>query len=272
MEVCPMCQLPSGARQLLALILEYVESDIPTPSHAQLALALGVERRTIQRWARQLRDSGLADSSQGRVGIIPLVENTQHPIENVACSPQHPIENVACDHDHIRSKMSHVAPNIRSKMSHVGSPDRIATPSEINIRSKMSHVRSVGGGGDHDLSSDPPPPPTHQPKTAQPCETRLGRFLAANGIVAARLFDREELDADRWIAWFKVQRAERLTDSRIVSLMKLGAPLDWIPPVPIAPAQDDAGAIAPAELRVGMSPEDAERRYQQLHGQKRWRS
>lgn len=269
MEVCPMCQLTSGARQLLALILEYVENDTPTPSHAQLALALGVERRTIQRWARQLRESGHADSSQGRVGIIPLVESAQHPIENVACSPQHPIENVACDADYIRSKRSDVGANIRSKMSHVESLDRSTTRSDMNIRSKMSHVVSGGGGGDHDHVIDSPPSPPRQQITARPCETRLGRFLAANGIGAARQFDREELDADRWIAWFKAQRADRLTDSRIVALMRLGAPIDWIAPVAPA-AQDDAGAIPPTESRVGMSIEEAERRYQAAHGAKRW--
>jgi hypothetical protein len=109
-----------------------------------------------------------------------------------------------------------------------------------------------GGGGDHHHEQNPPPTPTRQRKVAQPCETRLGRFLAAHGFGAAREFDRSDLDPERWIAWVRDQLDRGVGRDRIVHLMRLGAPLEWEPPKPAEPLtpgavdHDQAEPLTPA--------------------------
>jgi hypothetical protein len=132
---------------------------------------------------------------------------------------------------------------------------------------------SGGGGGDHDSVKDSPPTTTPTAKKAQPCETRLGRFMAANGFGAAREFDRPELDSNHWIHFIRLQLESNVSKERIVHLLRLGAPLEWIAPVPVAPTAtaplDDAGEVPDMTPAVAMPIDQAMHRWNQRHGAKR---
>jgi hypothetical protein len=138
------------------------------------------------------------------------------------------------------------------------------------------HVGSVvtpgGGGGDHDPLEDSPTinqTTTKKPK-AQPCETRLGRYMAANGFGAAREFDRPDLDSNHWIHYIRLQLESGMSKDRIVHFLRLGAPLEWVAPSPVVPmvASDEQPDEQPG-LVAAMPIDAAMGRWNKKHGGKR---
>lgn len=237
------------------------------PTREEIATALGVEIRTIQRWLAELREANILTEQPVGRRLLCIFSNpawvthdvmgdrliTRPADHLIARSPDQAITHAPHDRDQFLEQQD--APKSGFSENPITDPPIIPS----------------GGGGDHhDPLGDSPPTTTATAKKAQPCETRLGRYMAANGFGAAREFDRPELDSNHWIHFIRLQLESGMSKERIVHLLRLGAPLEWIAPAPAAPAApDDAGELPPMTPALAMPIEQAMNRWNKHHGAKR---
>jgi hypothetical protein len=264
-----------GARNLAHVILIKAHSSL-LPTRESLAELLGVDVRTIAGWLTELRAAGAMRTYRaGRRNFFIVNDSGLASIGDPTISD--PTISDPTISDPTISDPTISDPQIPNQgMSRTRFLEQQEASNNLFFENPISDpaiLPSGGGGGDHDSVKDSPPTTTPTAKKAQPCETRLGRFMAANGFGAAREFDRPELDSNHWIHFIRLQLESNVSKERIVHLLRLGAPLEWIAPVPVAPTAtaplDDAGEVPDMTPAVAMPIDQAMHRWNQRHGAKR---
>jgi hypothetical protein len=191
---CPFCALSAGAKSLLGLVLEYVAADQQVPSQARLAELMGVQRRTIERWVRQLRESGLVETLPRHVGIdLPIGfdrEGADLPTQSDREIGRLPIG--------MSREIDLPTQNDREQHGALSGQTRLP----IGFDREIAH-----GGGDHVSRIDSTPKhPTRSPRTAVLVSTDTGRYLVTEGFSVTKAVQFEKLPLDQVRADYQRRR------------------------------------------------------------------
>lgn len=223
-------KMPYSVRVLASVILLFQGTGEP-PGREDLAAAMGVDTRTIDRWIDVLRDQQLIETLRdGKRNVFGFMEprkgQTTKRIDSASPKKRTRKPSVMSNHD----RMIEVgAPTDRSIIDHpiidhpIDSKPRKASRRRINGKlDRMIDSAPVGGvGGAHDLNEDREPT-TSTPRG--PLKTRHAKHMLRLGIMAAPEFDTEEYDSDAFIVAIDHMRREGLRHDQIVYRLRLDPP------------------------------------------------
>ncbi len=238
--------IPWQARNLAHVIL--IKSRGPLlPTRDDLAEAMGVEVRTIDRWLADLRSFGMLRTNQaGRRNFFILTDSDSTPTPD------------PCDQRSMRSAIHAIS-------------DPCDQGLEENSEQFLEHQEDANGQFSEESIADPPvgvvvgsnslkEKRTNNNNRA-PLKTPLGRWLKQAGMNAARHFDDPALDYWTYVKFVQEKRAAGWEWRQIVSTLR-EAPLDRDPhaaPIDLDQADDQ---VTPAPALAGRSIEDAQARWE----------
>jgi Mn-dependent DtxR family transcriptional regulator len=218
-------RVSEGAGQLLQLILDYITADRCVPSQSQLAELLNVQKRTIERWVRELRQADLLHSEERKRGSYSLQCHPDTIGRSIGRSAdptigRHYIICRLCDRQIDRQD------DRRPMRKTDESADRIC--------------RSSAHGGGGDLSSLEERSTTPQPPKRPEVLTETGRFLVREGFSRASAARFQHLALDLVRADVARRRASGAGCGAIVLAWEVEPPTT---PSASAGRQLDAGAL-----------------------------
>lgn len=238
--------IPMEARDLAHVILVLAKGTL-LPTRDELAQAIGVDVRTIERRLSAMRECGILRTYRaGRRNFFILHDSTFAQIPDT------------CDHRSHGSPI-HVITDPMCRVS-CNNPEHSSAQQEAENGDFFENPITdppVGVVGDHDSLEQKKPTPT----TRAPLKTTLGRWLKQAGMNAARQFDDSALDYWTYRRFVETKRAAGWEWRQIVSTLR-DAPLEPDPHAAPLDLPDAAGDELAAPAPAGRSIEEAQARWE----------